>query len=67
VQARHLGQLTLGLALTLALLTACSPEATRTRNGGPGADTGNRGATVELHGRSDMFRSTPSVGRAVGE
>jgi Spy/CpxP family protein refolding chaperone len=27
--------------LLAATLVACSPEATRTRNGGPGADIGN--------------------------
>lgn len=27
---------------TVAVLTACSPEATRTRDGGPGADIGNK-------------------------
>ena len=58
------------LAATLAA-TACSPEAVRTRNGGPGADVGNRSRSVELHGlqRQDapqgMFYRTPKVGQAV--
>jgi hypothetical protein len=30
-----------GLTLALLALMACSPEATRTRDGGPGADIGN--------------------------
>lgn len=30
------------LALTVAAAVACSPEAGRQRNGGPGADIGNR-------------------------
>jgi hypothetical protein len=29
-------------ALAAALVVACSPEATRTRDGGPGADPGNK-------------------------
>jgi len=49
----------------LAGLVACSPEATRTRGDGPGADVGNRGATVEIHGRTNPANGTPSVGRAV--
>ncbi len=41
-------------SLTLA---ACSPEATRARSGGPGADQGNRGADVDMHGqRNPAFR-----------
>ena len=60
----------LPLALIVAGLVtlACSPEATRTRGGGPGADPGNRGASVELHGRKlpdQMFYQTPAVGQGV--
>jgi hypothetical protein len=40
------------VALVLVALTACSPEATRTRNGGPGADVGN-------HSRNSPEPSTP--------
>jgi hypothetical protein len=55
--------LVLGL-LALALLTAaCSPEATRARSGGPGADVGNRNPIVELHGTTDMYYHTPRVGQ----
>jgi hypothetical protein len=44
----------------VALVSGCvSPETTRTRGGGPGADVGNRRATVELHGGSDPFWKTP--------
>lgn len=57
------------LALLLAGLVtaACSPEASRTRNGGPGADVGNRGRAVQLHGApaSGMFHETPLVGQGV--
>lgn len=48
------------------LLIACagvggcaSPEATRTRGGGPGADVGNRSQTVEMHEGSRPFWNTP--------
>ena len=42
---------------------SCSPEAQRTRGGGPGADIGNRDATVQLHGdvppEQRIFYRTP--------
>jgi hypothetical protein len=42
------------------LLPGCqSPEATRARGQGPGADVGNRRETVRLHGGSDPFFRTP--------
>jgi hypothetical protein len=45
------------------VVTACtSPEARRTRGGGPGADVGNRPAgtaAVAMHGGSDPFWKTP--------
>jgi hypothetical protein len=45
-RARALG-VALGLAATLGACT--SPEAARTRAGGPGGDTGNHGQVVEIH------------------
>ena len=36
-----------------------SPEARRTRGGGPGADVGNRVRTVEMHEGSQPFWDTP--------
>ena len=55
---RRLGLLPLALA---GLIAACdSPEATRARGAGPGADVGNRGR-VELHGGSEMYYGTPVV------
>ncbi|HEY8693074.1 MAG TPA: hypothetical protein VIR57_10075 [Chloroflexota bacterium] len=51
----------LAVASTL-LLAACSPEAGRTRGGGPGADTGNRSADVELHpASSEAYYGTPNL------
>jgi hypothetical protein len=57
-----------GLALAplvAAGLVACSsPEATRVRAGGPGADTGNRSQVVEMHEGSEPYWRTP---RLIGE
>ena len=44
------------MALALFLFTsacAVSPEAARTRGGGPGADVGNHGAPVQIHGTTN--------------
>ncbi|HZU05077.1 MAG TPA: hypothetical protein VFB73_03820 [Chloroflexota bacterium] len=60
-QRRLLAALTVAIGLVLA----CSPEAERTRGGGPGADIGNRGPSVELHGQSNPYYHTPLVGEAV--
>ena len=56
------------LALKIALVTsllglsACgSPETTRTRGGGPGADVGNRTSTVRMHDGARPFDKTPKV------
>ena len=38
-----------------------SPEATRTRGGGPGADVGNRGSTLDMHEGSKPFWKTPDL------
>ena len=51
----------LGLLLAQSLILAgCgSPEATRTRGGGPGGDSGNRPAIVKMHEGSRQFWETP--------
>ncbi|HET7344143.1 MAG TPA: hypothetical protein VFL90_21950 [Methylomirabilota bacterium] len=51
----------LGLAVALGLgAAACtSPEATRMRAGGPGADPGNRGRVVRMHEGSRPYWRTP--------
>lgn len=62
--ARPLAVVLLALGL---LVAGCSPEATRTRGGGPGADIGNRGRSVNLHGSQPyggMFFETPAAGQA---
>ena len=50
----------------LAIVVACaaaagcgSPEATRTRAGGPGADTQNRPPVVKMHEGSRQYWETP--------
>jgi hypothetical protein len=46
----------------LAVLAACtSPEATRLRAGGDGADVGNRREPVELHAGADPYHGTPNA------
>ena len=50
------------LAAAALALTACtSPEATRLRAGGPGADVGNRDAVLKMHEGSVPFWQTPQV------
>ena len=49
-----------------ATLAGCaSPETTRSRGGGPGADVGNRPQHVKMHEGSDPYWKTPD--RIVGE
>jgi hypothetical protein len=50
------------VALSLLALGACaSPEATRVRGGGPGADIGNRDGVIEMHEGSVIYANTPCV------
>jgi hypothetical protein len=46
---------------TLALVSCTSPEATRQRGGGTGADIGNRGPVVEMHEGSRPYHGTPRL------
>ena len=48
-------------ALVFYLAACASPETTRTRGGGPGADVGNRGKDVDMHERSRPFWKTPDL------
>ena len=52
-------RLTLLLIGCAAFSSCVSPEATRTRGGGPGADVGNREHDVKMHEGSDPFWKTP--------
>jgi hypothetical protein len=50
------------LLALLAVLGACtSPEATRQRAGGAGADVGNRGDVVDLHEGANPYWRTPTA------
>jgi hypothetical protein len=50
------------LLIAVTALVACdSPEATRTRGGGPGADVGNRVKVLEMHEGSRPFWETPQI------
>lgn len=50
------------LVTLLLYLAACaSPEITRTRGGGSGADPGNRGKIVRLHEGAKPFENTPKL------
>ena len=58
---RRRGALIVGLALTLALAACTSPEATRMRAGGPGADVGNRQPVVRMHEGARPYWRTPNL------
>lgn len=45
--------------LAFALAACASPEAARSRGGGPGADPGNRRALVQLHEGAEVYYRTP--------
>jgi hypothetical protein len=48
------------ILLVVGLAAACaSPEATRARGGGPGADPGNHDAVTQLHAGAKMYYKTP--------
>ena len=51
----------IAFALSLYLAGCASPELTRTRGGGPGADIGNRGKVVRIHEGARPFEKTPKV------
>lgn len=55
-----LGRIVL-LVLIFSLAACASPEATRTRGGGPGADVGNRTKFVDMHEGSRPFYRTPDL------
>jgi hypothetical protein len=54
------------LIATLAGAACASPEAMRTRSGGPGADIGNHDAVPNIHGRTDPYYETPRYEQAAG-
>jgi hypothetical protein len=51
------------LAALLGLATGCdSPEATRVRGSGAGADPGNTGSVVRMHADARPYHDTPCLG-----
>jgi|GEM_PF-3396393 len=57
-----MGARRIAVAGAIVLLGACSsPEATRMRAGGPGADVGNVRPVVELHGGARPYHDTPRL------
>jgi len=54
-----LGRITLTVAIAVAVAACTSPEATRMRAGGPGADPGNRRTVVRMHEGSQPYWRTP--------
>ncbi len=56
----NLSRITL-IALLVNLIGCTSPEATRVRGGGPGADVGNRAKIVQMHEGSKPFEKTPTI------
>jgi len=51
----------LTLSAALLLLGCESPEVKRARGGGPGADLGYRGQTIEMHAGSEPYYETPQL------
>ena len=50
------------LIIITAVVAGCtSPEANRSRGGGPGGDLGNRGSIVRMHEGSRPFERTPKI------
>ena len=49
------------MAFFLCLAGCASPERTRTRGGGPGADMGNRDKFVQMHEGAKPFEKTPKI------
>jgi hypothetical protein len=57
----RLGRALLLASMVVGLVACTSPEATRTRGSGSGADTGNRGSVVEIHQGAHPYYKTPCV------
>ncbi len=66
LNSRRALRYTILLLLSIVVLAGCSPEASRTRGGGPGGDIGNRTTEVQLHpgGPKIIYFNTPKEGAA---
>jgi hypothetical protein len=51
----------IAIPLLLYVEGCISPETTRMRGGGPGADPGNRGQVTRLHEGAKPFENTPKL------
>jgi hypothetical protein len=56
----------IAIALLLYVGGCISPETTRTRGGGPGADLGNRGQVMRVHEGAKPFENTPKLNPTKG-
>ena len=54
-------KLALLMIIAVAAAGCTSPEADRSRGGGPGADMGNRSSIVRMHEGSRQFERTPKI------
>jgi len=53
--------------LAAAAVGCTSPESTRTRGGGTGADVGNHGGSVQLHAGNKIYYGTRTYGAGIGQ
>jgi hypothetical protein len=49
------------IIMAVAVSGCTSPEVSRTRGGGPGADLGNRSSIVRMHEGANPFENTPKL------
>jgi hypothetical protein len=54
-------RLALLMILTAVIAGCTSPETTRSRGGGQGADLGNRGSIIRMHEGSRPYEDTPKL------
>ena len=60
--AQYIDRGLLLVILAMVSVACTSPEAQRSRGGGPGADVGNRDAVVEIHAGAQPYYQTPCRG-----
>ena len=64
---RHMLLAAAGVFVVTSTIACTSPEAGRSRGGGPGADPGNRGAVVQMHEGSEPYFETPRLVESPGK
>jgi len=55
------------LLAAAAAIGCTSPESTRSRAGGSGADVGNHGSPVQLHAGNNIYYGTRTDGAGIGQ